>query len=422
MNLDIFARLNKDTNKARLLAASFFMNMGVDTAYFVGFVGYVAYGFNANVTIIATTMAILAICSMVGNFMGGIIVDKLGPRRTAFYSNMTMALICVAMSFMTFRLTAFMVMTGVFGVVSSVQQSAFHTFAPYLSREREGIRRINSFMTTSMFIATMLGGILGALITTAFKPQYLFSMVAAVVIVSGVMVLFVREKYSPHSPTAAADSPVAKAAKENAHPLHTALEGWHLIRKTATLRFYLLVAIAMWFCFGAFDALESVYYRDVLLMPISWMGWINALISGGLAIGAFALSKIPGKYVSTFLLVILLGVEGVTTVLYVATTSPFWSAVGAFLLGIAFGVFSPLLNTLIQVDTPLKAAGRVMGTIDTIRRGFTFIPLAIAPTLSRLWGVQPVLVGASLMTILLAVALYPVSRRLDIARAGTVAQ
>jgi predicted MFS family arabinose efflux permease len=238
-------------------------------------------------------------------------------------------------------------------------------------------------------------------------------MVAVALAISTILVFSVREKYSPHDLEEEAVS-VDKASEEPLRSISSAFEGWNLIRVSSALRFYLLVAIMMWFCFGAFDALESLYYKDILMMSVSWMGWVNAVAGIGFAIGAFILSRIPDRLVSKILLVALLAAEGATTVLYVATTSPLWSMLGIFLLAITYGIADPLLRTLIQADTPLKAVGRVMGTIDMIRKGFTFIPLAIAPMLYRIFGIQPVLVGAGVLTVLLAGSLFWNARTNDI--------
>ncbi|MCL2818939.1 MAG: MFS transporter, partial [Actinomycetia bacterium] len=404
-----------------LLVAAFFMNLGVDIGYFLGFVGYAAYGFGGKVNIIATAMGILSAFYMIGSLLGGILIDRIGPRHATFFSSIAMVGVCFAVQLMAGHLMVFLIMTALYGLVGALLQSSFAAFAPYLSRERDGVRRINSYMTTCMFSATIFGGLLGVLITTTFTHLSLFWMVAFVVAISGVLVLSVHEKYSPHEADGEPGVTGEQDAVKTSHPLRGALEGWKLIRGSSALRFYLLIAIAMWFCFGAFDALESLYYKDILLVPVSWMGWINSIAGVGFAIGAFSLSRIPSKFISAFLLVVLLAFEGATSVLYVSTTSRYWSAFGIFLLAITYGIADPLMRTLVQADSPLSVVGRVMGTVDMIRKGFTFVPLLIAPLLYRLWGVQPVLIGASLTTIVMALSLYPASRRLDeaVETAGT---
>ena len=399
------------------------MNLGVDTGYFVGLVGYAAYGFGGRIGIITVSMAMLSAFYMLGSLLGGMVIDRIGPRRSAILSSYTMLVVCIAAQFIGVHLIAFLVLIALYALVAAVLQSSFTSFAPFLSRTRDGIKRINSYMTTCMYAATIVGGLLGALVTATFAHLHLFLMVASAVAISSLLVFSVREKHSPSDseeeddPTSLLDSEIEGDSADLAFEkktgfLHNALKGWHLIRKTAKLRFYLLVAIAMWFCFGAFDALESLYYKDILLVPVSWMGWVNAIAGTGFAIGAFMLSRISDRHMSVFLLLVLLAVEGATTALYVATTSIFWSAIGLFLLAISYGIADPLLRTLIQADSPLRIVGRVMGTIDMIRKGFTFIPLTIAPLLYLLWGIQPVLIGASILTVLMAIALYPISRLL----------
>lgn len=412
----IYRNSQLDRNEVTLLLAAFFMNLGVDSGYFIGLVGYAAYGFGGKVNIIATAMAILSVFYMLGSFIGGIIIDRIGPRRSSFLSSMLLIVVCFAAQLIGMSLPAFLVMVGAYGLVGAILQSSIAAFAPYLSRQRDGIRRINSYVNTVMFSSTILGGLISVAVTNVFAHLRLFLMVAISIAISAALILLVQEKYSPHENTEQGGA-AEQTSAERPHPIHNALQGWHLIRKSNALRFYVLVAIVMWFCFGAFDALESLYYKDILLMPVSWMGWVNAIAGVGFAIGAFTLSKVPSRNISAFLLVILLALEGATSILYIGTTSPLVSMIGIFLLAITYGIADPLLRTLVQADSPLKAVGRVMGTVDMIRKGFTFIPLAIAPALYRIWGIQPVLVGAGVVTIFLAFVLYPSSRRLDVAAA-----
>ena len=86
---------------------------------------------------------------------------------------------------------------------------------------------------------------------------------------------------------------------------------------------------------------------------------------------------------------------------------------GGFLLGLAFGVAEPMMRTLIQADSPLASVGRVLGAIQTFRVGFTIIPLMLAPSLAKIFGIQQVLIGASVLTVILSFTLVPLARSVD---------
>ena len=148
------------------------------------------------------------------------------------------------------------------------------------------------------------------------------------------------------------------------------------------------------------------------------MGWANTAVGVGLLLGVLLLTRIPVAKISTKLLGWFVLSIGATSIIYVGTSDIRVVILGAFLVGLAFGLSEPLLPTLVQSDAPFWAVGRVMGTMQFFRVGSTLLPLAVAPALSELFGVQGVLVGASALTVVLALAVLPATRRLDRERAS----
>ena len=206
---------------------------------------------------------------------------------------------------------------------------------------------------------------------------------------------------------------VPKRRVKKSSPFGEAIEGWRLITNSRNLRYYLMVTIAMIFGFGAFDALEPLYFHQILQVEIHMLGWINAIGGLGLIVGVVLLAVFPIKWVNARLLVALLLICGAGAIAYVATTNLWWVGAGQLILGFAFGIFDPLLRTMVQADSPLKAVGRVLGTINMITIGLLLIPLVAAPWLSDLLGVQEVLILAGALPIVLGFLLYPSGRRLD---------
>jgi MFS family permease len=334
------------------------------------------------------------------------------------------------------------------------------SFAPYLERGKAGLRRVNSYLTIGTFIAAVVGPALGAVATGQFSVYSVFILMGVVTAIGAVVSLKVHEKYSPedekgeekdpahkestHSQVLEAEAeklaverginltepvrptqtsvtagtslagrnvPKRRVKKEN--PFAEALEGWNIIKKSRNLRYYLMVAIAMIFGFGAFDALEPIYFKQILEVDISALGWINAIGGVGLIIGVVLLAVFPLKWINSRLLVFLLLVCGIGSVVYVATFSLWWVAAGQLILGFVFGIFDPLMRTLVQADSPLEAVGRVLGTINMISLGLLLIPLVVAPWLSDLLGVQQVLIIMGALPIVFGVLLFPNAKRLD---------
>ena len=48
----------------------------------------------------------------------------------------------------------------------------------------------------------------------------------------------------------------------------------------------ILAGTAVWFGFGAFSALEPLFFRDVVGVGVEWIGWMNTAFSVGLISGA----------------------------------------------------------------------------------------------------------------------------------------
>jgi MFS family permease len=420
-----FARADK--NERWLIASSFLNNMGIEAAYFVGFIGYAAYGFNATPTVIAFIMGMLNLSHMVGDALGGIAVDRAGPRRTTIITVLVTIAAAIAGQWTGSSLPAFTVFASVMGFCMSVMKTSYGSFAPYLERDRVGLKRVNSFVLTGSYTATVAGPAVAALITDHFPVLRIFLFAAVAAGLSALSVLPVKEKYHPHkrdgvsgrSPAYPGLDPgsIPDGAPTKKRPLQDALEGARIVFGSRSLRFYLLTGVLMWFAFGAFDALESLYYKDVLKVGVSWMGWMNMVTGAGLVVGVVALSRLPGRYASAKMLTVMLLVEGLGTTLYVGTHSVWWAMTGSLILGVAFGINEPLMRTLIQADSPLEFSGRILGTVSMVRTGMTLIPLAIAPVLARLLGTQGVLVMAGILTTVSSLLLIAESRRIDTAAA-----
>ena len=447
--------LSVDRNEGWLMLANFIRETGAAAAYLIGIFGYAAYGFGGEPATVMYIMLVINIAIMVGNFIGGGLVDKIGPRKTILFSSITVVLVSFTALMIEGDLTAFLIFTGVYGICITVLSSGYLSFAPYLEKGKEGLRRVNSFLTMGTFIAAIVGAAVGAVIAEQFSVYAVFILLAVVTAIAALVTLRVREKYSPddeENEGTEKEDEVAKLAEEHdlsltepirpvgtsvaagnvlvgrtaekrrvkkENPFGEAIEGWRIIRNSRTLKYYLAVAIAIVFGFGAFDALEPLYFKQILQVDISAIGWVNAVGGFGMIIGIALLATFPPKWISSRLLIFLMVLCGVGSVIYVATLSLVWVAVGNLILSFVFGIFDPLLRTLVQADTPLEAVGRVLGTINMIVIGLLLIPLVISPWLADLFGVQQVLILMGALPIAFAALLYPSGRKLDKDVAGS---
>lgn len=156
--------------------------------------------------------------------------------------------------------------------------------------------------------------------------------------------------------------------------------------------------------YGALDPLESLYYRDVLAVDISWMGWLSSAAGVGSVTGAVIAMRLPRRVVNVRTLLILIAFEGLACWLYVGTPYVACALTGQLLLGTAFGMVTPLTNTLVQMHAPLHVLGRVNSVMNAGFNGAGVLPLLAAPALAAMFGVQQVMVGASIAVFVVPVA------------------
>ena len=163
--------------------------------------------------------------------------------------------------------------------------------------------------------------------------------------------------------------------------------------------------------FGAFDSLESLFYRDVLRVGAEWMGWLTAIVGVGATVGSLLAGRVPTRRVTLPALCGLLVVEGLGAVLYTATPFVWCAAAGQLVLGAANGMIMPLRVTLTQRNCELGHLGSVSALM---RAGISVsgtLPLLVAPLLADAFGVQAVLVSAAALVALTGAALVAAARR-----------
>jgi MFS family permease len=84
--------------------------------------------------------------------------------------------------------------------------------------------------------------------------------------------------------------------------------------------------------------------------------------------------------------------------------------------GLLIGIMAPLLRTLIQVNTPEDLMGRITGLTQIHSEVGHLLPLAIAPVLAGMFGVQRTLIFSGLALAVFAVLFLPTATRLDRSR------
>lgn len=368
----------------RVVAARFISRAGGEAAFFVGVWGKAAYELHATAGQIAVLMAVLAVSGILGTMVAGVLVDRYDPRRVLAGAELFFVPTALAFLLPTqmWQLTALAALLGFFG---SPVMTASASFAPFLTTEDAPIERVNAWIEGAGSLSFVIGPGLGALLAAYVSLDAVFILDALTSLVAVFLVWGVHLNRAEREPG------------RRGRAVEELREGLRYVYGNRALRYPVLIGTAVWLGFGAFGALEPLFYRDVLKVGVEVIGYMNTVFGLGLVGGAWLSTRLPGRTMSARGLAVVSSLVGFGAILYVGTRSLLVVALGALVWGAVIGVADVLLKVLIQSATPDHLMGRAVGAAQMHRQAGELVPLAVAPSLAASFGVQAVLIGGGLV-------------------------
>jgi DHA3 family macrolide efflux protein-like MFS transporter len=384
----------------RVVAARFISRAGGEAAFFVGVWGKAAYELHATAGQIALLMAVLALSGILGTMVAGVLVDRYDPRRVLAVTEIVFVPTALALMLPTaiWQLT---VLAGLLGFFGSPVMTASASFAPFLTTDEAPIERVNAWIEGAGSLSFVVGPGLGALLARFVSLNAIFVFDAATSLVAVFLVWGVHLNRT------------VAPLEERPGAVRELREGLRYAYGNRSLRYAVLLGTAVWLGFGAFGALEPLFYRDVLKAGVEAIGYMNTLFGLGLVTGAWLSSRLPSRAVSARGLAIVSILVGFGASLYVGTRSLVIVAFGALVWGVIIGVADVVLKVLIQTSTPDALVGRAVGAAQMHRQAGELLPLAVAPSLAAVFGVQAVLIGGGLVLSVAAALSWPEAVKVD---------
>ncbi len=389
----------RDRDTTLVVVARFVARAGGEAAFFIGVWGLAAYKFDATPSQIALLMGVLAVASMIGSAISGVFIDRFGPRNVMVGAQALYIPIALMVPFVT-SLPWLIGACGLFGLVTAPIMTATGSFAPYLGHDDpEKIESVNALLEGAGALAFVLGPAMGAAVASTWNTEAVFYVDAVLTGIGALLVLPVKTKPLGHG--------------EHGHPFTELVDGIKLSYGLRSVRYYILMGTLIWFTFGAFSALEPLFYRDVVGVGVEWIGWMNSLFGIGIGAGAFLLTRLSAKATSARALAAGVAMIGLSVGAYVGSDKLPLIAAGSLFLGGVIGVTEPLLRTLLQLDAPPEYVGRVMGTAHLHRSGGELVPLMVAPGLAAVFGVQAVMIGGGVIAAIVALSTLGYAASID---------
>lgn len=402
----------------RLVAMRFLIYTGFQTSYFIGVIGTLTYADGASV--VATSLAVLFmnVFVILGSFAGGVALDALGPRRHFLLS--IVGTLATGAAILAFGSATGTVLAGavLLGFVMGFAQPIATSYPAYLTDDPVELKDINSAIAMFSNVSIIVGPTLGGFVAAAASSRAVFVLMMIFTVLALIAGWGFRQsagQAATHEGKPAIGDVTSDKASQGSNSSTSARATFAASIKTvftnSVLALLFFIIFLSNFGYGAFDPLESFFYRDVLRVGVEWMGWLSSACGVGAVLGAVLAFRLPPRFVSLKTLLVALMSVGLGSLLYVGTPYVGVALVGQIVLGIAWGVVNPLHNTIVQTTAPLEQLGRVNSVMGFGNMFAGVAPLAIAPWLAATFGVQQTLIGAGAVVTAVPAALLLFGRR-----------
>lgn len=389
----------------RLVAMRFLIYTGFQTSYFIGVIGTLTYADGASVVATSLAVMFMNVFVILGSFAGGAALDAWGPRRHFWLS--IVGTLATGAAIIAFGDATETVLAGavLLGFVMGFAQPIATSYPAYLTDDPVELKDINSTITMFSNVSIIVGPTLGGFAAAAASSRAVFVLM----MLFTVLALIAGWGFKPR------EGRIAGRAGQSSSPNTPARATFATSIKTvftnSVLALLFCIIFLSNFGYGAFDPLESFFYRDVLHVGVEWMGWLSSACGVGAVLGAVVALRMPPRFVSLKTLLVALMTVGLGSLLYVGTPYVGVALIGQIALGVAWGVVNPLHNTIVQTTAPLEQLGRVNSVMGFGNMFAGVAPLAIAPWLAATFGVQQTLVGAGVVVTAVPAALLLFGRR-----------
>ena len=283
MSTSLFSKTQSSlpTQAKRLVAMRFLIYTGFQTSYFIGVIGTLTYADGASV--VATSLAVLFmnIFVILGSFAGGAALDAWGPRHHFLLS--IIGTLATGAAIIAFGSATGTVLAGaaLLGFVMGFAQPIATSYPAYLTDDPVELKDINSTITMFSNVSIVVGPTLGGFVAAAASSRAVFVLMMLFTVLAFIAGWGFKPQEDHVVGHADADSAEeGKRAGQSSNPSTSTRTTFATSIKTvftnSVLALLFCIIFLSNFGYGAFDPLESFFYRDVLHVGVEWMGWLSS--------------------------------------------------------------------------------------------------------------------------------------------------
>ncbi len=316
------------------------------------------------VVLIATTLPRVLFMAI-----GGVYADKWNRINIMFYSLLIRGLLLFGMAtiyyFGLLNIYILIIFAIMFGILDAFFVPANQSLLPKLISKRQ-LMRGNSILQSTNQAVLIFGPIIGALLIETVSYQFIFPIVAILLITTSVIIRFIKfEK--------------ASNINEKQTSFQSFLEGVQYVKTSSVITTLMCVSIILnFFIAGPGSMALPLIANDVLHGSALHLSALEISIALGMIGGAFLIGIVNPKRKRGYIMLGQLLFLGLSLTLLSQVTTLWQASVVFILIGVGITTGDIPIKSLIQEKTDGQKIGRVMGLMSTASNGL--IPLSYGAT------------------------------------------
>lgn len=367
--------LLRDRRLARLVVGQAVNAIGSWCAV-VALWGYASFRFDAAPTQIALLGLAWALPSVLLGPIGGVPVDRFGPKRVLVVADTVAAGVALLFIFAG-SFEALIALAAVEGATKAFAEPAFQSLPPRLVGADQ-LAAANGLLALASQSAIAIGPMLAAGAIGLFGFDGAFVVNALTYLVGVAVLLPFRVGRAP------------RAAEDVSEPSVRAelRAGLAVVGARPALQRLLIAATSVYLIWGAFIVVEPIYVREILHGTPTTFALLQTTFGVGLVATGLVVTRLGNRVARTGVVCAGAIGSGLAAMVYVGSATTAIAFGGILLWGIVTGMFIAPLRTLVQRESPVEAHGRVFALDATLHNTADLFALTIVGALATTAGVQ----------------------------------
>lgn len=369
----------------------------------------VAFSLTNSNTAVSGIVLSFTIPAIFFGILAGIFVDRWNKKSVLFVTNIGRAVLLLFLAFAHTNLLVLYSLTFVISIVTQFFIPAETPMIPLLVKKEQWLSA-NALFSIALFGSVLVAYALSGPFLIFFGAKNAFLVLAGIFVVATGAVLLVKiPKTKENSPILLRKTTMLQEFKSTVQLIATVKNLYHAFFLLALSQILILIIAVVGPGFA-----KQILHISIDAFPLIFV--TPAVI--GMGVGTFILttyfhhiskqkSATIGLFISSIAVFLLPFAARFTSHAYVHSFNTFmprllqlnilhFMIVLAFILGIANALIFVPSNTIIQEETSDEIRGKIYGALNTVVSILSLLPVAVAGTLSDVFGVGTVLIVVAL--------------------------